>query len=107
MDEIAKLPPHNLEAETSLLASMMLSREAIEKATENVSSDDFYKAAHREIFSAILQLDQTGTPVDNVTLCEALRQRDQLTQVGGAAYLAQMLNSVPTAANAEYYAKIV
>ena len=107
MDEIAKLPPHNLDAEMSVLGSMMLSKEAIENATEHVTSDDFYKAAHREIFAAILQLDQANTPVDNVTLCEALRAREQLSQVGGAAYLSQMLNMVPTWANAAYYAKIV
>ncbi|MFZ2955784.1 MAG: replicative DNA helicase [Candidatus Ozemobacteraceae bacterium] len=104
---ISRVPPHNLEAEQSLLGSMMLSEDAIIKALEILEAEDFYQTSHRSIFSALLDLNQAQRPCDSVTLTEALRARNQLSEIGGASYLAQLLNSPPTSANAEHYAAIV
>lgn len=106
-DLISRVPPHNLDAEQSLLGAMMLSEEAIAKAVEIVEADDFYQASHRAIYLALLDLFQNQKPCDSVTLTEALMSRNQLADIGGATYLAQLLNAPPTAANAEHYAEIV
>lgn len=103
----SKVPPFNLEAEQSLLGAMMLSEEAVVKAVEIVLADDFYQAAHRNIFKALLDLYQSQKPCDAVTIQEELKSKNVLTEVGGAAYLSQLLNSVPTASNAEHYAAII
>ena len=106
-DVVNRVPPQNLDAEQSLLGAMMLSEEAIAKAVEMIDADDFYQASHRAIFLALLELFQNQRPCDSVTLTEVLLSRNQLADVGGATYLAQLLNSPPTAANAEHYAEIV
>ncbi|HEY9071825.1 MAG TPA: replicative DNA helicase [Candidatus Ozemobacteraceae bacterium] len=106
-DVFQKVPPQNLEAEQALLGSMMMDVEAVVKAMENIVADDFYQASHRDIYQALLNLYQASRPCDMVTLQEELRTQNRLADVGGASYLAQLLNVVPTAANAEHYAKIV
>lgn len=101
------MPPYNMEAEQSLLGAMMLSLEATSSALEIVEAGDFYQIAHRAIFQALVDLYKVQKPCDPVTLQEELRCKGKLADCGGAAYLSQILNSVPSAANAVYYAKIV
>ena len=86
---------------------MLIDRDAIAKVIDMLEPDDFYKEAHRAIYMAICDLFEKGEPADLVTVTEALREQDKLDRVGGAVYVANLANSVPTAANVEYYAKIV
>ncbi|NLG83434.1 MAG: replicative DNA helicase [Firmicutes bacterium] len=102
-----RIPPQNIEAERSTLGSMLLEREAVFKAQEILRAEDFYREAHRIIWNTITALVDRGEPVDLVTVTEYLRSRGQLEQIGGTGYLTGLVNSVPTAANVEYYARIV
>ncbi len=102
-----KVQPQSIEAETSVLGAMLMDKEAICKAVETLSEDAFYKTAHRKIYSAIIDLFDKNEPVDLVTLTDKLKKKGELTNIGGAIYLTTILNSVPTAANVEYYIKIV
>lgn len=102
-----RVPPQNVEAERSTLGSMLLEREAIFKAQEILTADDFYREAHRIVWNTVTALVDRGEPVDLVTVTDYLRSRDQLEQIGGISYLTGLVNSVPTAANVEYYARIV
>ena len=104
---LEKMPPHNLEAEQAVLGSMMIDREAIYTATSILLPEDFYKEAHQIIYQALLDLDLKGEPVDMITLTEELRRKNNLDKVGGIGYIAAIANTVPTAANARYYADIV
>jgi len=104
---IEKIPPQNMEAEISVLGSMMLDKESIFKAIEMLIEEDFYKDAHKQIYRAILTLYDKGEPIDLVTLANELKKGGILEQIGGATYLTSLLDTVPTAANIEYYAKIV
>ncbi len=104
----ARVPPHNLEAEESLLGAMMLSREAITAAVEaRLEPSDFYKPAHGEIFEAAYGLHSRGEPVDPVTVAEELRRASQLDQLGGRQTLIRIQASTPASANAQHYAHIV
>jgi replicative DNA helicase len=108
MDLLAqRLPPQNLEAETSVLGGVLLDNEALNRVLEVIKEGDFYRESHRKIFSAILDLYERSEPVDLITLAEALRKREGLEEVGGIEYLNSLVNSIPTAANITYYAKIV
>lgn len=102
-----RIPPQNLEAEQSVLGSMLIEQEAIFAATEIIRPADFYKEGHQKIFEAMLALSGRGEPVDLVTLAEELKQKKILEAVGGIPYLTTLANIVPTAANVTYYAKIV
>jgi replicative DNA helicase len=102
-----KIPPHSLEAEQSLLGSMMLSEDAVDAALEIVKADDFYQSSHKFIFSALVELYNSQLPCDIVTLVDTLKKQEHLVEVGGATYLSQLLNVVPTSKNAKYYAEIV
>ncbi len=102
-----KVPPQNIEAEQSVLGSILIEQDAIAKVVEILSPDSFYRDAHKKIFKAALTLYEKGEAVDLVTSAEELRRQGALDASGGAAYLASLANSVPTAANVEYYAKIV
>lgn len=104
---IDKAPPQNIEAEQSTLGSMMLEPTALEKGMEILRSEDFYRPAHQEIFDALLSLSERDEPVDIITLQEELRKRGKLDNCGGAEYLIALVETVPTAANVEHYAKIV
>jgi replicative DNA helicase len=106
MDEL-KLPPHSQEAEKSVLGAMILNGDAIGRAIEIVSAGDFYRSDHKEIFTAILSLFNSNTPVDVVTLAEKLKERGTIETIGGAEYISNLMLSVPSTANIEYYAKIV
>ena len=108
MDLLAqRLPPQNLEAETSVLGAVLLENEALNRVLEILREDDFYREAHRRIFSAILHLYEHSEPVDLITLSEVLKTRGDLDAVGGVEYLNSLVNGVPTAANISYYAKII
>jgi len=108
MDLLAqRLPPQNLEAETSVLGAVLLENEALNRVLEILQEDDFYRDAHRRIFSAIIHLYEHSEPVDLITLSEVLKTRGQLDDVGGVEYLNSLVNGVPTAANITYYAKII
>ena len=102
-----RIPPQNLDAERSTLGSMLLEKDAIFRAVEILKPDDFYKEAHRLIFQTVIELTNKNEPVDLVTVTEALRQKNMLESIGGIPYLTSLANSVPTAANIEYYARIV
>jgi replicative DNA helicase len=102
-----KLPPQLIEAEQSVLGGILIENEAINRVMEILDADDFYRDAHRKIFNALINLSERDEPADLITLSNELRQIDQLDSVGGASYLASLIDSVPTAANIEYYAKIV
>ena len=104
---LERLPPQNLDAEQSVLGAMLLEEEAIVHAAELLDEGVFYKEAHRKIFAALVALYKASVPVDLVTVTEALKTRDLLDEVGGPSYLATLTSVVPTAANAEYYCRIV
>jgi replicative DNA helicase len=102
-----RLPPQNVEAEQFVLGAILLENEAIAAVIEVLSPNDFYKDAHKKIFTAMLDLYERNEPIDLVTLTEQLNKKDQLEAVGGASYLSTIVNMVPTSANARYHAKIV
>ncbi|HEY6102108.1 MAG TPA: replicative DNA helicase, partial [bacterium] len=102
-----RVPPQNLDAEQGVLGSMLLDRDAIARVVELLRAEDFYRDAHRRIFEAMTDLFERGEPVDLITVTDRLRDKGQLDDVGGAAYVTSLLNSVPTAANVEYYSRIV
>jgi len=102
-----KVPPQNQEAEQSVLGGMLIDNESIHKVVETISSDDFYREAHRKIFGAIISLYQRSEPSDLVTVTTALKSDGLLDEVGGPAYLSTLVDRVPTAANAASYARIV
>jgi len=108
MDLLAqRLPPQSLEAEVSVLGGVLLENEALNRVLEVVNESDFYREAHRQIFSALLGLYERNEPADLITLSETLKKRGALEEVGGIEYLNFLVNSVPTAANIVYYAKII
>ncbi|MFI6297865.1 replicative DNA helicase [Nonomuraea sp. NPDC050790] len=102
-----RTPPHNIEAEQSVLGGMLLSKDAIADVIEILRSDDFYRPAHQIIHDVITDLYGRGEPADAVTVFDELQKRGEMARVGGAAYLHTLTAVVPTAANAGYYAKIV
>ena len=102
-----RLPPQDLGAEQGVLGGMMLSKDAIADVVEKLRSNDFYRPAHDLIYEAIIDLYGRGEPADFVTVADALREKGNLENVGGAPYLADLIDAVPTAANAGFYAEIV
>ncbi len=105
--EAELVPPQNLEAETCILGSMLLDEEAKNRAMELLSEDSFYSTSHKKIFSASMQLSDKNKPLDLITLSEELRNKGLLDEVGGASYLTNLTESVPTTSNVEHYANIV
>ncbi len=101
------LPPQSLEAEESILSAILVDNDTLLEVLEILSPEDFYRSAHQKIFSAISELFSRNEPVDLVTLTNILREHDQLEEIGGAAYLANLVDTVPLAVNAQYYAKII
>ena len=102
-----RVPPQNIEAEQAVLGAMLIDKEAIAKATEVLSADDFYREAHRVIFSAMLELYNKNEAVDMVTVTEILKRDNKLEDIGGIAYITGLANVVLTAANVKYHAEIV
>ncbi|MGI8447033.1 MAG: replicative DNA helicase [Streptosporangiaceae bacterium] len=102
-----RTPPHDVAAEQCVLGGMLLSKDAISDVMETIRPDDHYRPAHQIIHEAILELYGRGEPADPVTVSDLLNKRGELTRVGGPSYLHTLIASVPTAANAGYYARIV
>ncbi|KUP09990.1 DNA helicase [Bacillus coahuilensis m2-6] len=102
-----RLPPQNIEAEQAVLGAIFLEPTALTTASEVLLPDDFYRNAHQRIFSVMMRLNDAGKAVDLVTVTEDLLAKKELEDVGGVSYLSELAGSVPTAANIEYYAKIV
>jgi replicative DNA helicase len=102
-----RVPPHDLQAEESLLGAMMLSATAIADAAGVVTASDFYKPAHGHVYDAVHTLYASGQPVDSVTVADELRRANLLESIGGPAVLAQIMSSTPATTNASRYAEIV
>ena len=105
--EFERTPPQDVLAEQSVLGGMLLSKDAISEVVEILRERDFYRPAHELIYDAILDLYSRGEPADPVTVSAELTKRGDLVRAGGAPYLHTLISSVPTAANASYYAKII
>lgn len=102
-----RLPPHNLEAEESLISAILVDNSTLNDVFDIVSPDDFYRTAHKEIFIAITDLFEKNEPVDLVTLSNKLKEIGKLEAVGGATFLAKIVDTVPLAVNARHYASII
>ena len=105
--EFGRTPPQDLTAEQSVLGGMLLSKDAIADVVEEIQPNDFYKPAHQAVYDVILDLYARGEPADAVTVAAELDRRGDLRRAGGAPYLHTLISTVPTAANAGYYAQIV
>jgi replicative DNA helicase len=102
-----RIPPHNIEAEQSVIGAIFLDPESFSTASEILMPEDFFRAGHQRIFSAMVQLADKGEPIDIVTVTSFLHNRKELDEAGGVSYLSDVAGSVPTAANIGYYSKIV
>ncbi|MHB1296391.1 MAG: replicative DNA helicase [Anaerolineae bacterium] len=102
-----RLPPQNIEAEQSVLGSLLIDPDAIIKIGNFLKAEDFYREAHQLIFGSILRLHERRLPADYVTLVDELERQNQLEIIGGSAYLTSLINTVPTSVHVEHYAHIV
>lgn len=107
MDTPLRVMPHNIEAEQSVIGSMLIDKAAIAQAAEALKGDDFYKDGHKVLFISIVDLFLKDTPVDMITLIEVLRSSGKLEAAGGITYITEICNSVPSTANLQSYIKIV
>ena len=106
-NDIEKIPPQSLEAEKSLLGSLLIDKDAMLKVADLVRIEDFYKDAHAKIYDVIIELYEKNEPIDLLTLSNRLEEKGQLENIGGRTYLAELTNTVPTASNVTNYAGIV
>jgi replicative DNA helicase len=106
-DMMDKVLPQNIDAEQSVLGALFLDRGAVSKVARFLKAEDFYLEGHRQIYEAILSLEENGRPVDLVTVVNWLRDKEVLERIGGATYVASLASMLPTAANVEYHARIV
>ncbi len=104
---VVRIPPHSQEAEESVLGALLLDRDAIIAVAEFLNGSDFYETKHRDIFECCLELYEDRVPIDVLTVSERLKKRKVLKKIGGASYLAELANKVPTAAHVEHYGRIV
>ncbi len=104
---IERIPPQDIEAEQSVLGALLVSPEAIGKVAELLRPEHFYRQAHAAIYKVVCELAERGEPIDLITVSSLLRSKEELDAVGGYSYLMDLAASIPTAANVEYYAKIV
>lgn len=102
-----KLPPQNIEAEESLLSAILIDNRTLLDVLELLVPENFYKTAHQLIFAGITELFTRNEPIDLVTLTNILKEKGHLDKIGGASYLARLVDTVPLAANAQHYAKII
>ena len=102
-----KTEPHNLEAEQSVLGAAFMSKSALQKVCEDLSSESFYLDAHSKIYDVIKELYNTNVAVDITTVTDRLKSKKLLKQIGDVDYLLEIVNSVPTASNVDYYINIV
>lgn len=107
MEDRGRIPPHSIDAEQSVLGSILLDKDAIVVVSEIIKSEDFYKDAHKEIYEAIIELYRRSDPIDLITLTEELKKKNSLDLAGGIAYLTSLSTVVPTSSNVKYYADIV
>jgi len=105
--QILKVPPHADEAEVSVLGAMMLDTEAVSKVFQYIDHTAFYKNAHQLIFKTMEHLFNENSPIDQISVIEGLKKKKNLEEVGGAYYITGLVESTPSAANVEYYTKIV
>ena len=105
-DEL-RVPPHNIEAEQSVLRSLMLDKDAIIKVADFLQPGDFYKESHNKIFEAMLELYEERDPIDVLSISNKLEEKSQLEEIGGSSYVASLVNSVPSASHVSHYAKVV
>ncbi len=103
----ARVPPHDLQAEMGVLGSMLLSQEALHLARERLAESSFYKLAHQDVFASVIELFDAHNTVDLILLRDELSRQSKLEKVGGVSYLVQLMETVPTSANAEHYVEIV
>ena len=104
---IKRILPHSVEAEQSVIGSMLMGREAISVASEMLGSDDFYQHQYGVIFDAMVELFNEGKPVDLVTLQNRLKEKDVPPEISSMEFVRDLLAAVPTSANIKYYATIV
>jgi replicative DNA helicase len=104
---VTRIPPNNIDSERALLGSIMLRPEAIHEIMDIIRAEAFYAEKHRIIFQAMGELFQKNEPIDLLTLSARLTEKNQLEQIGGTGYLTELVNLVPSSANAEHYAEIV
>ncbi len=102
-----KVPPHSIEAEEAIVGGVLIDEEAFDRVADGVTGEDFYVERNARIFIAMAELGDQGRPMDVVTVSERLRQKGELARIGGTAYLMELAERIPTAANVEYYAKII
>lgn len=107
MQNNPKLPPQNLEAEASLLGSILLDADSLINVADVISVEDFYDSKHQSVFTAALHLYEKRRPIDVLTVSNRLREMQQLEEIGGTAYLTELVNGVPTASHAQHYAEII
>ena len=105
--DLRKLPPQSLEAEMSILGGILIDNDAINRVLEVLTPEDFYRESHRKIFQAMMKLTDTREPCDLITMTDMLKKAGELEEIGGAVYLATLVDYVPTAANISYYCKMV
>lgn len=103
----ARVPPQNLEAEQSILGSLMLDREALDLIGDQLDANDFYKPSHQKVFSTIQELQRKNSPVDLITVSNALQAKGEIEMAGGSEYLVEIVNRTVSSANIQSYAKIV
>ena len=102
-----KLPPQNIEAEESILSSILIDSNCLNEIVEIISAEDFYRTAHQKIFAAIMELFAKSEPVDIVTVSNHLKESGTLEAVGGISFLARLIDTIPLAVNTEHYARII
>jgi len=103
----SRLPPQNLEAEQSVLGGILIDNQAFHKVVDILSAEDFYRPANAKIYSAMCELTAHSQPIDTITLTAKMKEMQLFEEIGGSAYVAELLERVPTAVNVEYHAKLV
>jgi len=106
-NQSAKIPPHNLDAEMSILGAILIDEEVLADITDKIKAHDFYDKRHATIFASMLRLYEKHRPVDLLTLTDDLKSKQELDMIGGSSYLTELTNYVPTAANASAYTELV
>ncbi|MGD0211408.1 MAG: DnaB-like helicase N-terminal domain-containing protein, partial [Desulfomonilia bacterium] len=107
MDSSPVSPPHSREAEEYILGGVLLENSSLDTIAEIISPEDFYAERNRIIFEEMIHLMDKGLPIDLVSLTESIEQKGRLDKVGGASYISQLADNIPTTANIEYYAQLV
>ena len=104
---VKRVMPHSLEAEQSVIGSMIMNKDAIVAAAEIITSEDFYGKQYGILFDAMVELDEEGKPVDLITLQNRLREKNVAPEISSMEYVKELLATVPTSANIRHYARIV